>query len=255
MSRKHQRQKLKSQRMLRVKVNGESYGLPLTVSDITIEKHIELSRLEAEMPQKLKDILDEQDTAQRQWKAKRVKKTEYSKEFLPYFGRVISIMSGIPLNLLLGDAQNAGAPVAMLETWYWKVMEAYAKFEPDETVTSFVIEGEEYFLPETHMTASTFGEFAEAAQYEEHSSDVAAGKWESIPKVMAILLKRKGEKYDPQNLDAIVEERAKIFMGAGMDVAYQTAFFLLKRNIELKKDSLIYTVARTIATHRRELTN
>jgi hypothetical protein len=241
--------------MLRIRINNEPYSIPLSVDDISIEKHLALSKAESDMPEKLKAILDETDSDKRVWMSKRVKKTEYAKEFLPYYATAISIMSGVPIHLLLGDKEHEGAPVAMLEAWYWKIMSAYGKFEIDETVSSFVIEGEEYFLPENGMANSTFGEFAEAAQYEDFAADVAAGNMAAIPKVMAVLLKKKGEKYNPDLLDEKVEERSKLFLSAPLSVAYNTAFFLLRLNEKSRISSLIYTAARTIVASKQELTN
>ena len=43
--------------------------------------------------------------------------------------------------------------------------------------------------------------------------------------------------------------------GLTMDVVYQVSFFLLRRNENLRQDSLIYTLARLLATYKQAPTN
>lgn len=239
---------------LKVKISGQEYRVPLSVADITLRTHLAIVAEEQNMPTELRQIVEETDPATRTLMSKRLKKTVYAKTFLPYYATIISTATGIPREALLGDRTHEGMPVAMLEKWYWQIMSAYSQFRYEPGRNSFEIAGRTWTLPSGYMEKSTFGEFAEAAQYEDAVADVAAGNWDGMPKVMAVLLRPEGERFNPEAFDEVVEERAEIMRGLTMDVAYQVSFFLLERNRNLNLDSLIYTVARQLGTFRQEST-
>lgn len=238
---------------LLVKVNGEEYRVPLSVSDITLRTHLEIVKAEEGMPKAMKQIVEERNAEKRQIMSKRLSKLVYAKKFLPYYATIISIATGIQRNIILGDRNNEGMPVPMIEQWYWSIMSAYAKFEYEAGRSDFQINEQTWTLPELFMEKSTFGQFAEAAQYEDYVADVAGGNWDSMPKVMAVLLRPEGEKFDPDTFDDIVDERAEIMLNQTMDVAYQVSFFLLARSQNSSLDSLIYTISRQLGTYRQGL--
>lgn len=238
--------------MQSVKINGQQYRLPTTVQDISLRKFIHWTETEeTEMPAELRAIVSESDPEKKRLKASRLPKRTYIRKLVPYYAKVISIVSDIPESVLLGDRQHEGAPVMVLDAWYWQTVNALANFEYEPGRRAFLINGETWTLPVDYMAKSTFGEFAEAAQYEEYSADVAGGNWEKMPYVMAVLLRPEGEEFSPYTFDSIVEERAEIMRGLTMDVVYQVSFFLLERNEKLRADSLIYSIARLLATYRQ----
>lgn len=237
---------------MRVKVNGQYYNLPTAAEDITLRTFIEWTETEErEMPDELRTIIQEGDEQKKRLKAGRLPKRTYIRKLVPYYARVVSIVSGIPENLLLGDKQHEGAPVMVIDAWYWQTVNALANFEHTPGLDRWKIDGQWWVLPAGHMEKATFGEFAEAAQYEEYAADVAGGNWAKMPYVMAVLLRPEGEKFNPYTFDDMVEQRAEIMRGLTMDVVYQVSFFLLRRNETLKVDSLIYTLARLLATYRQ----
>lgn len=239
---------------LKVNINGQPYSVPIFASDITLDKFIQLVELEAAfMPKELQQMIEESDDEQRKFKSARFPKRTYARKIVPYYAKALSTVTGIPENILLGDRKHEGAPVALIETWYWQMINALANFNSDPERTAFDIDGQRWTLPSEHMQNSTFGEFAEAAQYEEYQADVAAGNWGKMPHVMAILLKPEGEEYDPYKFgnDEFVEDRAEIMRRQTMDLVYQVSFFLLKRSESLRTDSLIYTISRLLATSKR----
>lgn len=238
--------------MMKVKINGQDYTLPATVNDITLRTFIKWTEVEEkEMPEELRVIVTETDPSKKSLKASRLPKRTYVRKLVPYYAKVVSIVSGIPENILLGDKQHEGAPVMMVDAWYWQAVNGLDKFEQRPGLDRWKINGEWWTLPAGQMEKATFGEFAEAAQYEEYVADVAGGNWSRMPYVMAVLLKPEGEKFDPYTFDEIVEERAEIMRGLTMDVVYQVSFFLLARNESLKTDSLISMLARLLATYKQ----
>ena len=242
--------------MQAIRINGQPYRLPTTVSDITLDTFIRWTECEdAEMPAELRTIIAETDPKTKQLKASRLPKRVYIRKLVPYYAKIVGIVSGIPEKVLLGDRQHEGAPVLMLDAWYWQTVNALAKFEYQPGRSSFQVNGKTWTLPAEYMQKTTFGEFAEAAQYEEFAADVAGGNWSKMPYVMAVLLKPEGEEFDPYTFDNIAEERAEIMRGMTMDVVYQVSFFLLERNERSRTDSLIYSTARLLATYKRARPN
>lgn len=212
--------------MQKVRINKTEYGIPQTVSDIKLKDFITWTEIEAaEMPTELRQIVEEQDPEKKKFMAGRLSKRAYIKKVVPYYIRVLNTVTGIPISTLKGDRMHEGAPVIFIEDWYWQTVNALAKFEFDPGKTRFVIGGDPWTLPEEHMKKSTFGEFAEAAQYEDYAADVAAGNWGRMPYVMAVLLRPEGEEFDPYRFDEIVEERAEIMRKQSMDTVYQVSFF------------------------------
>lgn len=241
---------------MRVKVNGVEYRVPRSVHDITLRTHLEIVKAEnTRMPAGLKAIMEEKTRQRKQLIASRVPKRMYAREFLPYYAHVISLATGIPEEQIRGNRKFQGMPVAMIDAWYWGIMRAYAAFEP-AGVTRFEIDGQTFALPPDYMETSHFGEFAEAAQYEDYVADVATGNWSSMPKLLAVLIRPEvdgvRERYDPDTFDAMVDERAELFLDQPMALVYEAAFFLLRRSAESRTDSLIYTIARQLATSKRE---
>jgi hypothetical protein len=242
--------------MQAIRINGQPYRLPTTSQDITLSTFIRWTELEEnEMPDELRAIVSETDPEKKRLKAGRLPKRTYIRKVVPYYAKVIAAVAGIQEKTLLGDRQHEGAPVMVLDGWYWQIVNALAKFEYEPGRRAFLIDGKPWTLPIEHMAKSTFGEFAEAAQYEDFSADVAGGNWAKMPHVMAVLLRPEGEEFDPYTFDNIVEERAEIMRGLTMDIVYQVSFFLLERNEKLRADSLIYSTARLLATLKRARQN
>lgn len=234
--------------MVRIRINGEPHCLPESLADITLRDHIALMEVEKTMPLELQQIMQENDPEVRKLQATRLRKIVFAKKVVPYFARALEVFLKMPADKMLGIGEYknyVGIPVTLLSTWYWKIIEAYQKGMV-ENVQSFEIEGRVYHLPAGHMEQSTYGEFAEAAQYEEYAADVAAGDFSMMANVLAILLKEEGEKYDPDTWGDVEKRKVPIMMGASMQVVYATAFFLAKRNAQLMADMVIYTAARTV---------
>ena len=232
-------------------INNEQYRVPLSVADITLSTHLAIVNVEKNIPDELADILKEEDESKRKEMAGAIEKMVYIKKIIPYFARVISAATGIPANVLLGDKQHEGAPVNMIEKWYWAIMAAYGRVSYKEGKRQFLLRGEVWEIPDNLMQKSTFGEFAEAAQYEMYTSETEQGMWDRMPYVLAVLLRPEGEKFDPYTFDEIVEERAEMMRSITMDVVYQVAFFLLGQNAKSGQDIQISMLARLLARQKR----
>lgn len=238
---------------LNITLNANTYNVPTELGDITLGRHIALMAVESDAPKQLQEIMAEADEKKRSDIAAKIRPTTYAKKLLPYFAKYVSAATDIPVNVLLGDKDNEGAPIGLIEHWYWMIQTAYTKNPGPQDKRVFEINGEVWTLPNTHMTGATFGEFAEAAQYEEFASQEREGAaWEQYPYMIAVLLRPEGEKFDPYAFDLVLESRAQIMRGLPMTDVQAIAFFLLRRNESLGSGLKIYLLAQTLSWLRRE---
>jgi len=134
------------------------------------------------------------------------------------------------------------------EIGHWDMKEAEAimdclsfvnhKYEPIE-ISSFKLGDEEFFLPRKDMMAtSSFNRYIEAEQLEIHSNLIREGRIEIMPRQVAILCKKEGDK-ERLNDDEI-DRRAKLFEGLDMATIWDVAFFLNKLEQGLMTSFLTY---------------
>jgi hypothetical protein len=94
------------------------------------------------------------------------------------------------------------------------------------------------------MTNSTIETYAEANEYERNLEDVANGVYEALPKIAAVICRKKGERFGQYD----VEERAQLFARelTAFD-AFQVGFFLQRQSEKLATDFQIYSTSQTLA--------
>lgn len=234
-----------------VNINGEQYKVPTELGDITLRRHIALRKLENEAPEVLKKIFEEEDQDKRTKLAQKIKPVTYAKKVLPFFARYINAATDIPVNVLLGDKDHEGAPIGLIENWYWRIQRAYFTGIGDKDKRVFDIGGKVYELPKAKMVNGTFGEFAEAAQYEQIASEASPENHDHLPYLIAVILRPQGEPFDPYTFDDIIEERAELMRDLPMTDVQTIAFFLTIRNEAYALDSKIYMAAQTLTWLKR----
>lgn len=106
------------------------------------------------------------------------------------------------------------------------LLEEEAAIEPEQ---QFVWNDEEWELHPSelkHGSQMSFGELIDAKQMVQDMADLGRGKWESLQKLCAIFLRKKGEAYQEEFLydDS---ERLQLMHSLPMDIALQVGFFLL----------------------------
>ena len=106
-------------------------------------------------------------------------------------------------------------------------------------INSFKFKDEEYFVPETGMRKSTFGDYIEAEQVEINNKELEDGKLESLPMQTAILCKKKEELGTNLSEDTVME-RAELFKGLDMATIWDVGFFLTKHEQRLLSSTLMY---------------
>ena len=107
------------------------------------------------------------------------------------------------------------------------------------SVDKFKFKGLEYFLPQPGMVKENFGTFIEAEQVEINNKKLKKGDLSVLPKQIAILCKREGEKRGLIN-DEIIDKRANSFKNLDMATIWDVAFFLTQQENKLMTLSLTY---------------
>lgn len=99
-------------------------------------------------------------------------------------------------------------------------------------MNKFKWKGETYYFPADFMRNSTFGEYAELRHIEQIFMQDEHNKFDYVKKQIAILCRKKNEKYDSYDL----EEREKEFEGLTMDIVMAFSFFLSSRIRNYQRD-------------------
>ena len=81
------------------------------------------------------------------------------------------------------------------------------------------------------MKRNTFGDYIEATQLEMSVEKLTNGRFDVLPEQMAILCRKRDEKYD----EDLIPEKAEKFRELTMDIVLEFAFFLNKRSVKLGK--------------------
>ena len=249
-------------------IEGDStkYVIPLDLSEVTLQKFIDYCNMEKkhlpneskelrELYAKLQDI-SPTDKLDRQPLEKRIKELnevvesfEYREVLLTWYAKVVEFWTGLPYDKIMGIDGGVGMYVAQLQSLYYKLESLL--IPPKDTEYTNIIEhkGEAWYLPSQYMREATTIEYLEASQFQKLADDLAGNQWGVMGKIMAILVRKKDEKYNSK----LVADREEFFLGWTMDNVYQVAFFLSRRTEKLAAVFQTYTAAQTLSKLRQEL--
>ena len=202
--------------MIDIKIEGIKYQLP-KLSEVSISRFVDYLEFidDYEPEEDNKDLV----------------------VWLNYYTKHISFWTGAEEKLIRKCKAEDIAGVYAVHQNYLAPVE-------NTTFNCFELSGEIYYLPQRFMQNSTIEDFAEANEYEKQLADVMNGQYKALPKVAAVLCRKKGEGFD----DYKVEERAKLFESMlNADDLFQVGFFLLRQSEKLQKDLQIYTTSQTLA--------
>lgn len=251
-------------------IEGDStkYVIPLDLSEVTLSKYIAYCNIESKhLPKEIQELrqlytdlqdISPTDKLDREPVEKRIAELnevvdsfEYKEVLLDWYAKVVEFWTGLPYDRIMGLDDGIGMQVAQLQALYYK-LEALL-IPPKEAEYSQIIEhkGEAWYLPSQYMREATTIEYLEASQFQKLADDLAGNQWGVMGKIMAILVRKKDEKYHPR----LVREREQFFLGWTMDKVYTVAFFLLQRIEKLATVFQTYTAAQTLSKLRQELSD
>ena len=224
--------------------NKDKFEYPNELKDITLKKYLDfLSLIEPTKPQVLKDIdviLQQIDEVKKESKEYKEKVAELevklnsitdlvkSQHIYPYYARVVSYFSGLTEEYILGKDGGEGMQVKALEWLYNTVIKIFNNL-PEVEYDHIIERGDEvWYLPTQFMKDSTVIEFAETAQFIAQMQSMEAGNWFAMPKVMCVLVRKKGEQYHERLL-----KREKDFLEWNMLDVWRVCFFFAETNREI----------------------
>ena len=223
--------------MISFELNGKKYSSPKGWENITFEKFLKyLSDIAPKTPEILRSLFESENLAET-WNGYTDKDKLICYKF---FALSVGFWCGLPAEEIK-ESMN----IEQLESAFFTIEIDLANMNNDDTFTGFEIKGKRYVLPAENMEGSTVSEFAEASQFQENLSEVEGGEWLSMLDVMVVLCRPEGEKYSYDKNRH--ELRKKLFKGLSMDKVINSAFFLLRQNVELQNNLLIYSMLQEIA--------
>lgn len=218
--------------MIRIDIAGHKYHLPQDWHEISIAKGIELDGIIKDMPGNLRELDDDLHTGKKmEWSTVGIGVDDIYINWPKWYGRVISCIGGVHDEVMertLAD-QRSMIYKTYLERFIIGMVYMPYDFVPDRR-NYFEHEGIRYYFPFSGKNGLGLDvpgrwmdtiEFTESADLLMTAKKLEDGIVSVVPKLIAILCRPMGEKYD----EATVLSRADKFGSLGMDIAWKVLFF------------------------------
>ncbi len=242
--------------MINFDYNGKVYKGRDQWSEITLADYLSLVRLA--IPDKLRAYyislgkLNEENpesVAAFEASLADITEREWVKEFPLFYGKVIALLSDIPVESLHYTTRSEiydrfFRHFIMTACYDIPMMQADGKLIEymGEEMSSFEFEGETYYFPPSlrllgevvPMYDEEAVTFCEAADIELSMRSLADEGVEKFALVAAIYCRKKGEKYD----EAVALERGERFKNLPMNVIWSLFFYIEKLTLSFTKDMI-----------------
>tara|TARA_Y100001972_G_scaffold75326_1_gene91560 strand:- start:2727 stop:3410 length:684 start_codon:yes stop_codon:yes gene_type:complete len=201
--------------MITITINEKDIDIPSNWTDITFEQFLAFSNLsksqktEEELKEKYADLDEE------------LKDLQITMDNIKFNTKLACFFTDMTEDEMamcdMEVVENILKALGFLQTQYMPI-----------AISSFKIGEEEFFLPKPGMVEENFGTYIEAEQIELNNKKLKAGILEVLPKQVAILCRKKGEKRGLIN-DKLIEERESKFKKLDMATIWDVAFFLFRQ--------------------------
>jgi len=201
--------------MITITINEKDIDIPSNWTDITFEQFLAFSNLsksqktEEELKEKYADLDEE------------LKDLQITMDNIKFNTKLACFFTDMTEDEMamcdMEIVENILKALGFLQTQYMPI-----------AISSFKIGEEEFFLPKPGMVEENFGTYIEAEQIELNNKKLKAGILEVLPKQVAILCRKKGEKRGLIN-DKLIEERESKFKKLDMATIWDVAFFLFRQ--------------------------
>ena len=219
--------------MVRFKVKDQEFSIPETWEEITISDFVRFTETADKEESKLKEIL-EVDSLEK------VSDVEIFSVYPEYFINLLASLGGVSEELL--KKCNGGDVFAV----YSVLSETLANLPSDEKKDHFIHAGQKYYFPkpETDIDGTealagkeTYGAMIYAFQQEANLRSIKNGRYQALPRQMAILCRKEGEEFSTD----LARERTKIFQKLPMSICWQFVFFSIGQSSSFSKRILSYS--------------
>lgn len=218
--------------MIRIEIGGSRYSVPQHWHEMTIEQGTRLNDVVKQIPSNMRELYDDLHTGKRmEWSTAGFGVDDIYIQWPKWYGSVISCVCDVPEEVIektLAD-QRTIIYKTYLERFVLGLVYMPYDFIPDDK-SYFEFDGVQYYLPFTGrdgMGKEIPGrwmdtiEFTESADLLMTSKKLEDGIVTVVPKLIAIMCRPQGEKYDEQT----VLQRADKFVKLPMSVAWKVLFF------------------------------
>lgn len=199
--------------MKKIEFKGETYTIPTSWNDITLDKQIQVSRDEKEY------------------------KNDYTKKLA-----IISGYCDIPVEVIKKSKPSEAAQL-------FNYMKFISQDRPKDAVTEFKFKGDTYYVAQNLAE----GEFQDYVSMETAIQNNEGKLYEVTPYLMAILCKRKKDDGQLETLDDYdINERAEMFKQIPITIAEPLALFFYQLEKVSKINSLLYSNPQVVIQKKIE---
>lgn len=202
--------------MIYITIGEKDYEIPSSWTEVTLEYYCEIWKI----LDKYRYIIEPKD-------GEEVSEEQLLMAEHKMCGEMFQYMTGID------DDTLKRVPMEQIASLISGIQELMDRYEP-KGIDHFQLDGETYWFPFEFMRDNTYGDYIEATQLDLNTKYLENGRFDVLPEQMAILCRKDLEEFDE---DAI-EEKTKAFKKLTMDIVWEFAFFLNKRNKTLMQGIL-----------------
>ena len=201
--------------MITITINEKDIDIPSNWTDITFEQFLAFSNLsksqktEEELKEKYADLDEE------------LKDLQITMDNIKFNTKLACFFTDMT------EEEMAMCDMEVVESILKALGFLQTQYMPI-AISSFKVGDEEFILPKPGMVEENFGTYIEAEQIELNNKKLKAGILEVLPKQVAILCRKKGEKRGLIN-DKLIEERESKFKKLDMATIWDVAFFLFRQ--------------------------
>lgn len=195
-----------------VKIGEKEVEIPNSWLEVTFDDFIRFTKLvnsQKTEEQLMKEYIDDEDE---------IMALKLSIDNINFNTKVASFWSGLSEEeISLCSLEEVEAIIKAIDF----LNEQYTPIALDK----FKFEGETYILPKAGMREENFGTYIEAEQVELNNKRIESGNLDFLPRQIAILCKKEGEKAGLIK-EEVIQVREKLFRQLDMATVWDVAFFL-----------------------------
>jgi hypothetical protein len=203
------------------KFKGKKYSLPVTLNQITVRQKIEFDRLYRD---KINEMYANTFKLDDQGELEEMDEIEASLFKVNVAVMNISFFTGIPLE----EVENEMSVDDVMNLYYSCIHQMYEEQENIELQETYLFKDQLWFIEPPYLTnesKTTFNQLVTSKQVIKQMQELSAGKYEAIPYLAAIYLRKEDEEFQEDWLNEGAE-RLEMMYDLPMDIANAIAFFL-----------------------------
>ncbi|WP_428067385.1 hypothetical protein [Chryseobacterium gambrini] len=203
------------------KFKGKKYRLPVTLNQITVRQKIEFDRLYRDQ---INEMYSKTFKLDDQGELEEMDEIEASLFKVNVAVMNISFFTGIPLQ----EVENEMSVDDVMNLYYSCIHQMYEEQENIELQETYVFKDNLWFIEPPYLnneSKTTFNQLVTSKQVIKQMQELSAGKYEAIPYLAAIYLRKEDEEFQEDWLND-GSERLEMMYDLPMDIANAIAFFL-----------------------------